>query len=49
VPLGRAAALADALVLRGLVVRPFEDGIRITVRERDDDDRLVRALAEHLT
>jgi histidinol-phosphate aminotransferase len=46
VPLQAAAEIADALLLRGLVVRPFEDAIRITVRERADDDRLVAALAE---
>ncbi|MBD0328762.1 MAG: aminotransferase class I/II-fold pyridoxal phosphate-dependent enzyme [Thermoleophilia bacterium] len=46
VPLADPGAVADGLVLRGLVVRPFADGIRITIRGREDDDRLLAALAK---
>ena len=46
VPLADPGSLADDLVLRGIAVRPFEDGVRITIRGRDDDDRLLAALAE---
>jgi histidinol-phosphate aminotransferase len=46
VPLPGAPAVAEELVLHGLVVRPYDDGIRITVRDRGDDDRLLAVLAE---
>jgi histidinol-phosphate/aromatic aminotransferase/cobyric acid decarboxylase-like protein len=46
VPLAGAPAVAEALVVRGLVVRAFDDGVRITVRDEADDDRLLTALAE---
>jgi histidinol-phosphate/aromatic aminotransferase/cobyric acid decarboxylase-like protein len=46
VPLAGAPAVAEALVLRGVVVRAFADGIRITVRDEADDDRMLAALAE---
>jgi len=46
VPLGRAAEVADRLLRRGLLVRPFADAIRVTVRDREDDDRLLKELAE---
>jgi histidinol-phosphate aminotransferase len=36
--------LGDALLRRGLAVRPSRRAIRITVREARDDDRLVQAL-----
>ena len=44
VPMANAAAIADRLLQRGLAVRPYRDGIRITVRDRADDDRLLAAL-----
>jgi len=40
--------LADALLQRGMVVRRYEDGIRINVRDRYDDDALLAALAAAL-
>ena len=45
VPLSGAPAVADALLRRGLLVRGYPEGIRITVRDAPDDDRLVEALA----
>jgi histidinol-phosphate/aromatic aminotransferase/cobyric acid decarboxylase-like protein len=36
--------LYDALLRRGLLVRPFADAIRITVRDATDDDRLIEAI-----
>ncbi len=45
VPLEDPHGLADRLLRQGLVVRPFADGIRITVRAEADDDRLVAALS----
>jgi histidinol-phosphate aminotransferase len=48
VPLADAETVADALLRQGLAVRPSREGIRITVRNAVDDDRLVAALAEHL-
>ncbi len=45
VPLEDPAAVADSLLRRGLLVRPFADGIRITVRTRADDERLLEELA----
>lgn len=44
VPLEGAAEVSDALVRQGLVVRPFEEAIRITVRDEPDDDRLIDTL-----
>jgi imidazoleglycerol phosphate dehydratase HisB len=39
----------DAVLRReGLVVRTFSDGIRASVRDREDDDRLLEALARAL-
>lgn len=43
-----AEALGDALLLRGLAVRVFTDGIRISVRDRADDDVLLEAIAREL-
>jgi histidinol-phosphate/aromatic aminotransferase/cobyric acid decarboxylase-like protein/imidazoleglycerol phosphate dehydratase HisB len=40
-----AKEIADRLLARGYVVRAREDGIRITVRDREDDDLLLAALA----
>jgi histidinol-phosphate aminotransferase len=48
VPLANAAAVSDALLHRGLPVRPSRGAIRITMRDRHDDDTLLRALAEEL-
>ena len=45
VPLNDAGAVGDALLRRGLVPRVFPDGIRITVRDAQDDDLIVAALA----
>ena len=47
-PLEEADAVGEALLRRGLVVRTYPDGIRITMRDRADDDLLVGALAEVL-
>jgi histidinol-phosphate aminotransferase len=44
VPLDDGAAVAEGLLRRGLAVRPYRDGIRITVRSPEDDDRLLAAL-----
>jgi histidinol-phosphate aminotransferase len=41
-------SLAGGLMHRGLVVRPVRDGIRITVRDRTDDDVLIDAIAQVL-
>jgi histidinol-phosphate/aromatic aminotransferase/cobyric acid decarboxylase-like protein len=38
--------VAEELLLRGLPVRPYRDGIRITVRDRRDDDVLLDALRD---
>lgn len=46
VPTERARDLADALLSKGLPVRPYAGGIRITIRSRHDDDRLLHALGE---
>ncbi len=48
VPLPEPEALADTLLRSGVVVRAFPDGIRITVRDREDDDLLLEALARTL-
>jgi histidinol-phosphate/aromatic aminotransferase/cobyric acid decarboxylase-like protein/imidazoleglycerol phosphate dehydratase HisB len=48
VPVGDACALAEKLKERGLVVRAYEDGIRISVRDAYDDDLLLAALGELL-
>jgi histidinol-phosphate aminotransferase len=48
----RAAAVAEALLTRGLVPRtfgpshPLADHLRITIRDRDQDDRLIAAARE---
>jgi histidinol-phosphate aminotransferase len=46
VPLPEPFDVANRLSLSGLPVRPYRDGIRITVRGRQDDDVLLAALAE---
>jgi histidinol-phosphate/aromatic aminotransferase/cobyric acid decarboxylase-like protein/imidazoleglycerol phosphate dehydratase HisB len=47
-PLERPKEVGNALLRRGLVVRVFPNGLRITVRDRPDDDLLVGALASVL-
>ena len=44
VPVGEPQGLADQLLQQGLAVRPVRDGIRITIRNEQDDERLLRAL-----
>jgi histidinol-phosphate aminotransferase len=46
VPTERAAALYERLLRQGLVVRPFERAIRITVHEPPANDRLLNALEQ---
>jgi imidazoleglycerol-phosphate dehydratase len=48
VPLADSATVADALLHSCVVVRVFSDGIRITVRDHEDDDVLLDALAHAL-
>ena len=48
VPLADAAAVGDALQREGVVVRVFPDGIRWSIRDREDDDHLLDALARAL-
>jgi histidinol-phosphate/aromatic aminotransferase/cobyric acid decarboxylase-like protein/imidazoleglycerol phosphate dehydratase HisB len=45
VPSDDAQGIPDALLRRGCVVRVAHGGIRITVRDREDDDLLLAALA----
>jgi histidinol-phosphate aminotransferase len=44
VPLESPEELGAALFREGLVVRVFPDGIRFSIRDREDDDRLLDAL-----
>ena len=50
----RAAVVAEGLLRRGLVPRTFGRGhalaayLRLTVRDRDDDDRLIAAVKDIL-
>jgi imidazoleglycerol-phosphate dehydratase len=48
VPAEGARELAARLLARGLAVRPFDDGIRLSIRDRADDDVLLDALAHEL-
>ena len=41
VPVADGRALADSLLRQGLVVRAYDDGIRVTIRDQVDDDYLV--------
>jgi histidinol-phosphate/aromatic aminotransferase/cobyric acid decarboxylase-like protein/imidazoleglycerol phosphate dehydratase HisB len=45
VPSDEPRELAERLLARGCVVRVYENGIRITVHDRDDDDLLLAAFA----
>jgi histidinol-phosphate aminotransferase len=45
VPIEDSDGVGTALLREGLVVRAFPDGIRFSVRDREDDDRLLDALA----
>ncbi len=45
VPLADGRVVGDGLLHQGLVVRAYDDGIRITIRDQVDDDLLVEALA----
>ena len=44
VPVAEPQELADRLLHRGLAVRPVRGGIRITIRNEHDDNRLLAAL-----
>ena len=48
VPVEDGSALGESLLRQGLVVRSYTDGIRITIRDREDDDLLVETLARIL-
>ena len=48
VPLADPSAVGDALLRSGCVVRVLEDGIRITIRDLEDDDLLLEAFARVL-
>jgi len=48
VPVDEPAMLAETLLASGLVVRVFPDAIRLSVRDRADDDLLLAALARVL-
>lgn len=45
VPVGDPDGIADRLMRQGLVVRPVRGGIRITIRNEHDDERLLATLA----
>jgi histidinol-phosphate aminotransferase len=44
VPVDDPNGIADQLLQQGLAVRPVRGGIRITIRNEQDDERLLRAL-----
>ncbi len=48
VPMDDGREIADRLLRQGLVVRAYDDGIRITVRDEADDDVIVESLARLL-
>ena len=48
VPVEDGRALGDSLLRQGIVVRSYDEGIRITIRDQEDDDLLVEALARVL-
>jgi histidinol-phosphate aminotransferase/imidazoleglycerol-phosphate dehydratase/histidinol-phosphatase len=45
VPVDEPQELADRLLARGCVVRVYDNGVRITVHDREDDDLLLAAFA----
>jgi histidinol-phosphate/aromatic aminotransferase/cobyric acid decarboxylase-like protein/imidazoleglycerol phosphate dehydratase HisB len=45
VPVDEPRELADTLLARGCVVRVYDNGVRITVHDREDDDVLLAAFA----
>jgi histidinol-phosphate aminotransferase len=45
VPVDEPQELAERLLQRGLAVRPVRGGIRLTIRNEPDDERLLEALA----
>ena len=48
VPVDDAAAVGDALLRQGIVVRAYPDAVRVSVLDAEDDDVLVEALARVL-
>jgi histidinol-phosphate/aromatic aminotransferase/cobyric acid decarboxylase-like protein/imidazoleglycerol phosphate dehydratase HisB len=48
VPVEDGHELGDRLLRQGLVVRAYDDGIRITIRDQVDDDLIVETLARLL-
>jgi histidinol-phosphate aminotransferase len=44
VPVDDPNGISDQLLQHGIAVRPVRDGIRITIRNEQDDERLLRAL-----
>ena len=48
VPLPEPEAVGGALLRSGVVVRVFPEGVRVTVRDLEDDDLLLEALARAL-
>ena len=45
-PVGEPQGLADKLLSQGLAVRPVRGGIRITIRNEHDDERLIAVLGD---
>ena len=48
VPVEDGRALGGSLLRQGIVVRAYDDGIRVTIRDKSDDDLLVEMLARLL-
>jgi len=44
IPVDEPQGLADKLLNQGFAVRPVRGGIRITIRNEQDDERLLAAL-----
>jgi histidinol-phosphate aminotransferase len=47
-PVGEPHGLADQLLKKGLAVRPVSGAIRITIRNEEDDERLLAGLQSSL-
>jgi histidinol-phosphate/aromatic aminotransferase/cobyric acid decarboxylase-like protein len=45
-PVGDPQGIADQLMKQGLAVRPVRGGIRVTIRNEQDDERLIAALGD---